>query len=101
MKQVNKILLKYGIGQRTEEERRMAKLPHKNLRAAKESANPAQPKTRIFENINAGLNLKKEEHWQRIEAGIAAVLLIVASVFTPPPPPPTPPSPSTYPYYCP
>ena len=80
MKQVNKILLKYGIGRRTEAERRMAELRHKNLRTAKEIANPAPSKTRIFENIHAGLNLKKEEHWQRISAGISAVLLIAASV---------------------
>src|SRR6218665_301114 len=88
MKQVNKILLKYGIGRRTEASRRMAELRHKNLRTEKEIANPAPSKTRIFENIHAGLNLKKEEHWQRISAGISAVLLIAASVLIPPPPPP-------------
>src|SRR6218665_4151720 len=83
----NKILLKYEAGRRAEKERRRAELRHKNLKSAKEIANPAQSKTRIFENINAGLNLKKEEHWQRMEVGITAVLL------PPPPPPPRPPPP--------
>src|SRR6218665_2368169 len=83
----NKILLKYEAGRCTEEERRRAELWHKNLQSAKEIVNPAQSKTRIFENINAGLNLKKEEgHWRRMAIGITAVLLIAASVLTPPPP---------------
>src|SRR6218665_185432 len=88
----DKILLKYEAGRRTEKERRRAELRHKNLPSAKEIENPAQSKTQIFENINAGLNLKKEEHWQRMAVGVTAVLLIAASALPPPPPPPPPPA---------
>src|SRR6218665_3402303 len=91
----NKILLKYEARRRTEKERRRAELRHKNLPSAKEIANPAQSKTQIFENINAGLSLKKEEHWQRMAVGITAVLLIASSALIPPPPPPPPPPPHT------
>src|SRR6218665_1917126 len=89
--ELNKILLKYEAGRCTEEERCRAELRHKRLLSAKEIMNPAQSKTRIFENINAGLNLKKEEHWQRMAVGISAVLLIAASALIPHPHPPPPP----------
>src|SRR6218665_3540048 len=93
----NKILLKYEAGRRTEEERRMAELQHKNLQSAKEIANPAQSKTRIFENINAGLKKESSRYWQRTSTAIAAVLLITASALITLPPPPLPRHPASPP----
>src|SRR6218665_2870508 len=92
----NKILLKYEAGRRTEEERRMAELQHKNLQSAKEIANPAQSKTRIFENINAGLKKEASRYWQRTSTAIAAVFANRRERinYLPPPPPPHPPPPS-------
>src|SRR6218665_2523867 len=92
----DKILLKYEAGRRTEKERRRAELRHKNLPSAKEIENPAQSKTQIFENINAGLNLKKKKQGLKLKkkkdgekrgGGVWRCFLFPPTPFPPPPPP--------------
>src|SRR6218665_2794745 len=91
----NKILLNYEAGRRTEEERRMAELQHKNFQSAKEIVNPAQSKTRIFENINAGLKKEASRYWQRTSTSPCGYVANRRKRINPPPPPPLPHRPPT------